>query len=545
MQRHVRRTVYYLALVLVTTLLLTGVYNVGMASWENRPQPLYRSLEVVIQSFTTTGYGEDAPWQTPQMNLLAIVMQFTGIGLILTAVDVFAVPWIREVLTPSAPDVAPELENHVIICEHTPRTDAFIGELDARDHKYVLIESDSESARELYESGYRLIEGDAETTETLANAHLGSAMCVVIDAADDRSASIALAVRDARPDVHVITLVEDADLAQYHSAAGVDDVLSPRQLLGESLAGHLPTAVTTEIDEGVTIGADLELIELTVSEDSDLAHATFAEAALRDRFGVNVIGAWLDSEFKTPVDPDDKLEPETRLLVTGEPDQVESLREITVSPVRDLTAQRIVLAGYGDTGRAVHDGLSGSGSHLTVLDIEQQEQVDIVGDARDPAVLEEAGIRDADALVLTVADDTTAVFTTLIVQELNPDLWIIVRANEEEDVEKLYRAGADYVQSLATVSGRMLATTVFEDEEVLTYETQVNVVQVPASGLEGTTLAEEEVRTTTGCTVIAVSRNGDTITRFDPVEFTFEAGDEVVITGTDEAITQFEQRFRP
>ncbi|MEF8937832.1 MAG: NAD-binding protein, partial [Halovenus sp.] len=170
-----------------------------MASWENRPQPLYRSLEVVIQSFTTTGYGEDAPWQTPQMNVLAVVMQFTGIGLILTAVDVFAVPWIRDALTPSAPEVAPELENHIIICEHTPRTDAFIGELDARDRNYVLVESDPETARDLYERGYRLIEGDAETTETLANAHLESAMCVVIDGADDRSASIALAVRDARP----------------------------------------------------------------------------------------------------------------------------------------------------------------------------------------------------------------------------------------------------------------------------------------------------------------------------------------------------------
>ncbi|MFC6722274.1 potassium channel protein [Halobacteriaceae archaeon SHR40] len=545
MQRQTRRTVYYLALVFVTTLLLTGVYNAGMASWENRPQPLYRSLEVVIQSFTTTGYGEDAPWQTPQMNVLAVVMQFTGIGLILTAVDVFAVPWIRDALTPSAPEVAPELENHIIICEHTPRTDAFIGELDARDRNYVLVESDPETARDLYERGYRLIEGDAETTETLANAHLESAMCVVIDGADDRSASIALAVRDARPDVRVITLVEDADLAQYHSAAGVDDVLSPRQLLGERLAEHLPTAVTTEIDEGVTIGEDFELVELTVSEDSDLAHSTFAEAALRERFGVNVIGAWFDNDFKTPVDLDDKLQPGTRLLVTGEPDQIESLREITASAVRDFTAQRIVLAGYGDSGRAVYDGLSGSGSRLTVLDIEQQEQVDIVGDARDPAVLEEAGIRDADALVLTVADDTTAVFTTLIARELNPDLRIIVRASEEDDVEKLYQAGADYVQSLATVSGRMLASTVFEDEEVLTYETQVNVVRLPAGGLEGTTLAEEDVRTTTGCTIVAVIRNGKTITEFDPVKFTFEAGDEVVITGTDEAITQFEQQFRP
>lgn len=543
MQLPSRRTVSYFALVLATTLVFTGVYNAGMTIWENRPQPLYQSLEVVIQSFTTTGYGEDAPWQTPQMNLLAILMQVTGIGLILTAVDVFAVPWLRDALTPSAPEIASESEDHVVICDYTPRTDAFIAELDARDRNYVLVESDPDTARDLHQADYRVIEGDAEVTETLANAHLESAMCVVVDATDDRSASIVLAVRDASSDVRVITLVEDADLAQYHDAAGADDVLSPRQLLGVSLAEHTPTAVTTEIDDSITIGEDFELVELTVGEDSDLAHTTFAEAALWDRFSVNVIGAWFDSDFKTPVDLEDELEPRTRLLVAGEPDHVESLREATTSTIRGFAAQRIILAGFGDSGRAAYDLLSESEARLTVLDIEQTDQVDVVGDARNPTVLEEAGIRNADALVLTVADDTTAIFTTLIARELNPDLRIIVRANEKEDVEKLYRAGADYVQSLATVSGRMLASTMFEDEEVLTYETQVNVVRLPASGLEGTTVADEEVRTKTGCTVVAVVRNGETITGFDSTEFTFEADDKVVITGTDEAITRFEQRF--
>lgn len=53
------------------------------------------------------------------MNLLAIVMQLTGIGLILTAVDVFAVPWLRDTLSPSAPDVS-GVEGHVVISGHTP-----------------------------------------------------------------------------------------------------------------------------------------------------------------------------------------------------------------------------------------------------------------------------------------------------------------------------------------------------------------------------------------------------------------------------------------
>lgn len=548
-----RRTVYYLALVVATTLLFTLVYNVGMAVWEGRPQPLYRSLEIVIQSFTTTGYGQDAPWRTPQMNLLAITMQLTGIGLILTAVDVFAVPWLRDALTPSAPESADDLRNHIIICEHTPRTEAFVTELDARGRAYVLVEADEERAGRLHEDGYRVVHGDPESTDTLRAAGIESARAVVADAADDINASIVLSARDARPDVRVITLVEDASLARYHRAAGADEVLSPRQLLGSSLARQVPTTVTTDVVSGVEDGEgsaislpngnDFELVELTVAENSDLHGKTFGEAHLRERFGVNVIGAWFDGDFRTPVGMDERLAARTRLLVAGESAQVEALQEATASTVRRFGPQRIVVAGFGDSGRAAADALADSRAEVTVLDAEADADADVVGDARDPETLAAAGIADASALIVTVADDTTAIFVTLIARELNPDLYIVVRANEEVDVQKLYRAGGDYVQSLATVSGRMLASTVFEDEEVLAYDKQINVVRLPAGSLVGSTIVDERVRTETGCTVVAAVRDDETITDFDPEAFTFEAGDEVIIAGTDEATTEFERTF--
>ena len=550
-----RRTVYYLALVVATTLLFTLVYNVGMAVWEGRPQPLYRSLEVVIQSFTTTGYGEDAPWRTPQMNLLAITMQLTGIGLILTAVDVFAVPWLRDALSPTAPESVDGLREHVIICGHTPRTEAFVTELDARERAYVFVEADEERAGRLHEDGYRVVHGDPESTDTLRAAGIESARAVVADAADDTNASIALSARDARADVRVITLVDDASLARYHRAAGADEVLSPRQILGSSLARQVPTTVTTDVMDGVGSGEgggstvalpngnDFELVELTVAEDSDLHGKTFGEARLRERFGVNVIGAWFDGDFETPVRVDERLAARTRLLVAGESTQVEALQEATASAVRQFGPQRIVVAGFGDSGHAVADTLADSRAEVTVLDVEAADDVDVVGDARDPETLDTARIGDASALIVTVGDDTTAIFVTLIARELNPNLYIVVRANEEDDVQKLYRAGGDYVQSLATVSGRMLASTVFEDEEVLAYDKQINVVRLPAGSLVGSTIVDERVRTETGCTVVAIVRDGETITDFHPERFTFEAGDEVVIAGTDEATTEFERQF--
>lgn len=89
-----RRALYYLFILLATTLLFTGGCSLGMRVWEGRQRPWYRALEVVVQTFTTTGYGEDAPWASPQMNLLMVVMRLAGIGLILSAVDVFVVPWL-------------------------------------------------------------------------------------------------------------------------------------------------------------------------------------------------------------------------------------------------------------------------------------------------------------------------------------------------------------------------------------------------------------------------------------------------------------------
>ena len=540
-----RRTGFYFLLVIVTTLLFTVVYNTGLTLWEGRSQPLYRSLGVVIQSFTTTGYGEDAPWQTPQMNALMILMQFAGIGLILTAVDIFAVPWLRDTLSPTVPETTPDIEDHVVVCAYTPRTAAFITELDARDQPYVLVEPDIETASERYEDGYRVIHGDPESTDVLANARIGEAIAVVADGGDDTNASIALSARDAAPEIRVITLVSDAALRRYHLAAGVDTVLSPRQLLGESLAAQIPTTVTTEIESGIPIGDDFELIEIVVDDASEFAGRRFGEAGLREEFGITVIGAWFNGEFVTPVGPGDTLAAGARLLVAGEPKQVDELRAATAATVREFTTQRVLLAGYGDSGEAAAAALREAGGEVTVLDSTPGEAVDTVGDAREPEVLEAAGIETADALVVTVSDDTTAILATLIARELNPELEILVRANERAGVDKLYRAGADYVQSLAAISGRMLADTVFEDEEVLAYSKQVSVVRLPAGGLADTTLAAEAVRTETASTVIAVLRNGTTITDFDPRQFVFERGDDVVIAGTDDAIRAFEDRFSP
>ena len=535
-----RRAAYYLLALVAATLLFAGAYSLGMSVWEGRPRPWYQSLQVVVQTFTTTGFGEDAPWRSPQMNLLVILIQFAGIGFILSAVDVFVVPWLRKALRPTAPTRLSAQSGHVLVCGYTPRVEVFVEEMERRGQDYVLIEPDTERAGSLYEQGYHVMEGDPTSTDTLERAHVRSARVLVADVADDENASIALVAREADPEGRVITLVEDGSLAQFHRAAGADVVLSPRELLGQSLAARVPVAAAASVEDSVADQHDIDFAELAVTRQSQLHGRTLAEAALTDRFGVRVIGAWFDKSFETSVSPETELTDHMRLFVAGTDDQLARLRDEVDAYVRAFTSQSILLAGYGDSGRAVSESLRHARAEVTVIDAEPHDEVDVVGDVRDPDVLRAAGIAGASALVIAVDDDTVATFATLIARGLNPELQILVRAQEETTVQNLYRAGADFVQALPVVCGRMLATTVFEEEGHPVHDQYVNVVRVSVPALEGHSLSVLDSESLANCTVLAISREGTFLTEADSDGFTFEADDEVIVAGTDDGL----QRFR-
>ncbi|WP_211609258.1 NAD-binding protein [Halogranum amylolyticum] len=135
----------------------------------------------------------------------------------------------------------------------------------------------------------------------------------------------------------------------------------------------------------------------------------------------------------------------------------------------------VIIAGMGVVGREVSTALSNAGFEYTTVDLVENSTTDGVGNATERQVLRVAGITDAGTMVLALPDDTATISATFAIRELNPRIEIIARANERENVSKVYRAGADYVLSIAAVSGRMLASIVL-DEEILSPDTQLKLV---------------------------------------------------------------------
>ena len=112
---------------------------------------------------------------------------------------------------------------------------------------------------------------------------------------------------------------------------------------------------------------------------------------------------------------------------------------------------------------------------------------------------------------------------------------MIARVNSAENVDRIHRAGADFALSVSQVSGQILARRLLGEESV-SVDPQLKVLKVRPAGLVGRHPAELEIRTRTGCLVVAVERGEEALLEFDP-EFRFAEGDAVYVCGSTSAWT--------
>ena len=97
-----RRLAWYLLLVAGVVLGYTLLYSWGMATFEGESRGFFQSLWVVVETFTTTGYGEDAGlWSTSVMQAMMVVMQLTGVTVIFLTLPLFVAPWVEQRLETS------------------------------------------------------------------------------------------------------------------------------------------------------------------------------------------------------------------------------------------------------------------------------------------------------------------------------------------------------------------------------------------------------------------------------------------------------------
>lgn len=251
------------------------------------------------------------------------------------------------------------------------------------------------------------------------------------------------------------------------------------------------------------------------------------------------------------------------------------LPEIKKEELKD----HVVIIGFGRVGKHLVDVLESLQIPFLVIEadaervsiLNQRKVATLYGNAANSEVITHAHLEKARALVITVPDEGAAALIVPAARDLNPDLPVIVRAATEEGVRFLSKQGAHHVVHPELEGGLELvhhtllslgfplrevheyAEAVRRDHydievrsdaehkslhELLVAFEGIEILWIPLSEdspLVGKSLAESNIRSHTGASVVALIRAEKLIA--NPKSMTvFQEGDRIGVIGEYEQI---------
>ncbi|MFZ2042359.1 MAG: TrkA family potassium uptake protein, partial [Desulfobacterales bacterium] len=162
-------------------------------------------------------------------------------------------------------------------------------------------------------------------------------------------------------------------------------------------------------------------------------------------------------------------------------------------------------------------------------------------DATSEEALLAAGIKRAKGLVTALPSDAHNVFITLTAKGLRPDIFILSRASDHGNEDKLKRAGATRVVSPYLIGGRRMAQvlkrpTVVDFIDIAMMESNLGLMMEeakigPESQLIGKNIMASNLRRDFGVIVVAIKKMSDEMIFNPGPGETLEAGDVIVVLG--------------
>ena len=434
------------------------------------------------------------------------------------------------------PLALPNVDGGVVVYGYGPEVDSLLSELERRDMASVVIEEDEAVARRLHERGQQVVLATLAEQE-LDLRPLTRAHALVLNGGDGANGLLALSARDVGYEGPIIAMIEDPRRRSPMLLAGASATFAPTHVLAAVLCSRASARISPRVTGIRPLSRLLEVAELRVHDGSPLANSTLAQVRIRSLTGCNIVGQWRDASLHSPPAADETIRPGTILVAVGTPESIEKLSEMA----RPITQEgTIVVIGFGAVGQKLAEILTAVEEEVCVVDPVERPGVHVVGDIIDRDVLERVPLAGARVVVLALDTDSATVFAATVLRDYAPDLPIIAGVSLAENVARTQRAGADYALSVSQVAGQLLAHHVLG--ETVSLQPRIKLVRVSAGRLSGKNPVGERLRERTGCTVVAVERDGQGGMDF-PASFRILSDDVIYICGTTDAVARYHEEF--
>jgi voltage-gated potassium channel len=326
------RSKIYLAISLLLTLVLIGVLGyriIADYSWTD-------ALYMTVITMATVGFKEVQP--------LDDTAKIFTVFLILASVFIlgFAIAVLSEYLLrrnslqllkkKKVKNKIKSLSNHVVVCGYGRNGMQAAERLNAYNTPFVVIEKNKEVV-EKYENDIWFIEGDASEDEVLKAAGIDKAKYLIAAMPDDASnLFVVLSARQLNQKLFIISRASLATSQKKLFLAGADKVIMPDKIGGNHMASLvvMPDLITFMDKLSIEGEHTTNLEEVAIEDFADQVDCnSLRDLDLRQKTGCTIIGYIApDGDYIINPEADLKLQPKSKVIVLGKPEQIRKLNEM-------------------------------------------------------------------------------------------------------------------------------------------------------------------------------------------------------------------------
>lgn len=326
------RSKIYVALFLVVIVLLFGVLGYRFISDYSWIDALYMTIITV----TTVGFSEVRP-MGPEGKIFTVLLILTSVFTVGFAISVVT----EYILSRNSLQILKKrrvkktidnLSNHVVVCGFGRNGMQASERLKAYGRPFVIVEKDKEVI-DKYEDEVLFVEGDANDDEILINAGIERAQFLITALPDDAAnLFVVLSARQLNKRLFIISRASLVNSQKKLLLAGANKVIMPDKIGGDHMASLvvMPDLITFMDKLSMEGEHTTNLEEVAIEDFADQVDCnSLRDLDLRKKTGCTIIGYIApDGEYIINPEADLKLQPKSKVIVLGRPEQIKKLNEM-------------------------------------------------------------------------------------------------------------------------------------------------------------------------------------------------------------------------
>ncbi|SFU62980.1 voltage-gated potassium channel [Pustulibacterium marinum] len=322
----------FIAIILLLAVFASGIVGYKIIAGYSWVEAAY----MTVITISTVGFSEIRPTDEPT-KIFTIILILSGLFILGFAVSVvteylLARSTFHNVKYRRMKKKIDTLKGHIIICGYGRNGKQAAEKLKAYKKPFVIIEKDEEVANSFDEETLYIL-GNANEDETLSKAGIEQADCLITALPEDAdNLFIVLSARQLNKNLKIISRASDETSLKKLKLAGADKTVMPDKIGGDHMASMvvLPDLVDFMDTLAFEGQSKINLEEISIDDISKGQQIkSILDLDIRKRTGCNVIG------YKKPngeyiINPESTLllEPNSKIIVLGRPEQIHKLNEL-------------------------------------------------------------------------------------------------------------------------------------------------------------------------------------------------------------------------